>query len=267
MIIFLLLLVAQLSYAAVYQWTDAQGRKHYSDKPQRQATEFQLAKSYRYYVVKKVYDGDTVQLTDGRKIRLLSINTPEIEHQNQIEQAGGELAKKWLTKALIGKKVHLEFDQEKRDKYHRYLAHIFTEQDMHINYELVRLGFASVNIFPPSLKYVPELVTAEREAEANKLGIWGYSEYKVKSAHEVTKKNKKGWQRIAGTVSAIKVTAKSVYLKLTDTFAVRIKKEHLRYFEDVQSLKGRKIEVRGWVNRYKKGYIMLLKHPSALREL
>jgi hypothetical protein len=71
----------------------------------------------------------------------------------------------------------------------------------------------------------------------------------------------------AGTVSAIKVTAKSVYLKLTDTFAVRIKKEHLRYFEDVQSLKGRKIEVRGWVNRYKKGYIMLLKHPSALREL
>jgi hypothetical protein len=48
---------------------------------------------------------------------------------------------------------------------------------MHINYELVRLGFASVNIFPPSLKYVPELVTAEREAEANKLGIWGYSEY------------------------------------------------------------------------------------------
>lgn len=90
----ILLLVAQLSYAAVYQWTDAQGRKHYSDKPQRQATEFQLAKSYSYYVVRKVYDGDTVQLTDGRKIRLLSINTPEIEHQNQIEQVGGELAKK-----------------------------------------------------------------------------------------------------------------------------------------------------------------------------
>jgi hypothetical protein len=42
----------------------------------------------------------------------------------------------------------LEFDQEKRDKYHRYLAHIFTEQDMHINYELVflmRTAKVSVN--------------------------------------------------------------------------------------------------------------------------
>jgi len=262
-----LLLVTQISCAAVYQWTDAQGRKHYSDKPHEQAAELQLAKSYSYYAVKKVYDGDTVQLLDGRKIRLLGINTPEIEHRNQAEQAGGELAKKWLTKALIGTKVRLEFDQEKRDKYQRYLAHIFTEQDLHINRELVRLGFASVNVFPPSLKYVPELVRAEQEAEASKLGIWSYSEYSVKPIQQLTKKNKKGWQRVSGTVSVVKVTAKSVYLKFTDTFEVRIKKEHLHYFEDVQRLKGRKIEVRGWVNRYKKGYMMLVKHPSALREL
>jgi len=264
---FALLLVTQLSCAAVYQWTDAQGRKHYSDKPHERAAVLQLAKSYSYYAVKKVYDGDTVQLRDGRKIRLLGINTPEIEHPNQAEQAGGELAKKWLTKALMGKKIRLEFDQEKRDKYQRYLAHIFTEQDLHINRELVRLGFASVNVFPPNLKYVPELAQAEQDAEASKRGIWSHSEYRVKSAQQLTKKNKKGWQRISGTVSAVKVTSKSVYLKLTDTFDVRIKKEHLRYFDDVHRLKGQKIEVRGWVNRYKKAYMMLVKHPSALREL
>ncbi len=262
-----LLLVTQLSCAAVYQWTDAQGRKHYSDKPHAQAVELQLTKTYSYSVVKKVYDGDTVQLSDGRKIRLLGINTPEIEHSNQAEQEGGELAKKWLTEALIGKKVRLEFDQEKRDKYQRYLAHIFTEQDLHLNRELVRLGFASVNVFPPNLKYVPELVEAEGEAEVSKLGIWAYSEYGVKSVQQLTKKNKQGWQRISGSVATIKVTAKNVYLKFVEDFEVGIKKEHLVYFDNLKALKGKKIEVRGWVNRHKNAYTMWIKHPSALRKL
>ncbi|MDF1582408.1 MAG: thermonuclease family protein [Methyloprofundus sp.] len=262
-----LLLVTQLSCAAVYQWTDAQGRKHYSDKSNERAAELQLAKSYSYYVVKKVYDGDTVQLSDGRKIRLLGINTPEIEHPNQAEQVGGELAKKWLIEALLGKKVRLEFAQEKRDKYQRYLAHIFTEQDVHINCELVRLGFASVNVFPPSLKYVPELIEAEREAEAGKLGIWGYSEYSVKSVQQLTNKNKQGWQRVSGTVATIKVTAKNVYLKFVEDFEVGIKKENLAYFDDLDALKGQEIEVRGWVNRYKNSYMMWIKHSSAMRVL
>ncbi|MCF7972032.1 MAG: thermonuclease family protein, partial [Methylococcaceae bacterium] len=214
-----------------------------------------------------IYDGDTVQLADGRKIRLLGINTPEIEHPNQVEQAGGVAAKEWLTEALKGKKIRLEFDQEQRDKYQRYLAHIFTEQGVHINRELVLFGFASVTVFPPNLKYVPQLVAAEREAEASKLGIWAYSEYSVKSVQQLTKKNKRGWQRVSGTVAAIKVTAKNVYLKFAENFEVGIKKEHLGYFNDLNALKGRKIEVRGWVNRHKNSYMMWIKHSSALREL
>ncbi|MCK5355033.1 MAG: thermonuclease family protein, partial [Methyloprofundus sp.] len=169
-----LLLFTQFLYATeVFQWTDAQGRRHYSDKKRENASIYKLTESFSYYKVKKVYDGDTLLLMDGRKIRLLGINTPEIEHSNQTAQAGGDAARKWLTQQLLGTRIRLEFDQQKRDKYKRHLAHIFTEQDVHINRELVRLGFASTSIFPPNLKYVPEFLVAEQAAEAKHLGIWG----------------------------------------------------------------------------------------------
>ena len=260
-----LLLFTQFIYAVeVYHWTDAQGRSHYSDKKHKDASAYKLSKSDSYYKVKKVYDGDTVLLADGRKIRLLGINTPEIEHSNQAEQAGGDVARKWLMQKLLGTTIRLEFDQEKRDKYKRYLAHIFTKQGVHINHELVRLGFASTNIFPPNLKYVPELLAAQQVAEVKQLGIWGYPEYRIKLTGELNKRNKQGWQRIVGRVTRIKNTRKNSYLKLTNNFDVRVKKKYLQYFEDLEHLIGKKIEVRGWVNKYKNGYSMQVKHPGAI---
>lgn len=267
-ITFVLLAFAQPAYAEeVYQWTDVQGRQHYSDKKQRDATPYKLAKSFSYHKVRKVYDGDTLLLSDGRKIRLLGINTPEVEHSDKAAQAGGDAARKWLTQQLLKKRVRLEFDQEKRDKYKRHLAHIFTEQELHINRELVRLGYASINIFPPNLNYIAELLAAEQEAEVSQLGIWKYPEYQAKLTAELDKHNKRGWQRIEGTVLSVKNTRKSSYLKLNDNFSVRIKKKHLQYFDKPESLIGKNIELRGWVNKYKKGFSMLVKHPSAIKIL
>ncbi len=253
--------------AEVYQWIDAQGHRHYSDKKQANATPLKLTRSFSYHRVKKVYDGDTIRLSDGRKIRLLGINTPEIEHSGQAAQAGGDSATKWLTQQLLGTKVRLEFDHEKRDKYKRHLAHIFTQQDVHINYELVRRGFASTNVFPPNLKYVTQLHAAEQAAEAENIGIWRYPDYQTKLTGELNKSNKQGWQRIVGRIIGIKNTRKSSYLKLSGHFDVRIKKEHHQYFANLSLLKGKKVEVRGWVHKYKNGFSMLLKHPSAIKIL
>ncbi len=74
--------------------------EHYSDIKHPAATELKLTQDYSYYPVQKVYDGDTVLLTDGRKIRLVGINTPEIEHPRQAAQAGGGAALQWLTQQL-----------------------------------------------------------------------------------------------------------------------------------------------------------------------
>ncbi|MBT3812597.1 MAG: DUF4124 domain-containing protein [Gammaproteobacteria bacterium] len=263
-----LMLLSQLSHATdIFKWTGAQGRQHYSDIKHPAATELKLALDYSYYPVQKVYDGDTVLLTDGRKIRLVGINTPEIEHPRQAAQAGGGAALQWLTQQLVNTRVRLEFDQQKKDKYKRHLAHLFTEQGLHLNLELVRLGYASTSIYPPNLKYVTALLAAEQVAEASHLGIWQYAEYTPKLTSELSSANKQGWQRIVGRVTGIKSTAKSRYLKLSDHFDVRIKNEHLQYFDQLQALKGKKIEARGWVNKYKNGFSMLVKHPGAIKVL
>ncbi len=262
----LLCIVTQLSQAAVFHWTDVQGRKHYSDSKQHNATEYSIRRDYSYYAVQKVYDGDTIQLIDGRKIRLLGINTPEVEHSRNEAQVGGDVAKQWLIQQLAGTKVRLEFDQEKQDKYHRYLAHIFTGQGLHINLELVRLGYASLNVFPPNLKYVTELLKTEQTAEALQVGIWKYADYLPKTAIQLTKKNSRGWQRVVGQVESIKYTHKSVYLQLDGQFSIRISKDNLQYFGDLDALKGRQIEARGWVRRYKQGFTMLIRHSSAIKE-
>jgi len=261
----LLLLIMQPCQAGIYFWTDDQGRKHFSDTPQSNASEYQQSKQVSYYKLKAIYDGDTVQLADGRKIRLAGINTPEIARRNSPEQEGGDAAKQWLTQTLSENKVRLEFSEQKRDRYKRYLAHIFTEDGMHINLELVKRGYASVNIFPPNIAYVDALLKASETAEHEKIGIWQYPIYKTKSTSEINQNNKQGWQRIKGKIIGIKHTKKNVYLKMSDNFKLKIKKEFLPYFSPIDALKGKKIEVRGWVNKNKQQYSMQVMHPSALK--
>jgi endonuclease YncB( thermonuclease family) len=260
-----LFLSSQDCYADIYFWTDEQGKKHFSDTEHSGAQTYQEAQHKSLFSIKSIFDGDTVQLKDGRKIRLVGINTPEVAHRNNPAQEGGEAAKKWLTKLLIGKKVRLEFAEQKQDKYKRYLAHLFTEEGLHINLELVRLGFASVNIFPPNIAYVDELVGASDTAEKKKLGIWQYPSYAIKPVHELNLNNKYGWQRIVGKIISIQQTKKSVYLIISNTFKLRIKKQFLHFFTNVGELQGKTVEARGWVNKSRNQMLMQIKHSSVLK--
>lgn len=266
MTILLLLLVFSLTaQAEIFQWTDQYGNKHYSDKSHQGAKTLQISKEYSFYQVKKVYDGDTVLLRNGKKVRFLGINTPEVEGRNKSAQAGGEAAKKWLQNKLKNKKIRLEKDVEKKDKYGRLLAYIFTEDKQNINLELVKRGLATVNIHPPNLKYSNELLAAESNAEKGGLGVWRYSDYAVKSASKIKGSRFKGWQRVTGTVRDIHQSRKYIYLNLTDTFALKIQRSSKAYFPDIDSYLGKVIEGRGWINKNKSRYNMFIRHSSAIK--
>jgi len=253
------------SSAEIYFWQDSSGKKHYSDKPSANAKAYQKSTHKSYFAIKTIYDGDTVQLSDGRKIRLLGINTPEIAHRNNRAEQGGYAAKLWLEKALKNKKVRLELGAERQDKYKRYLGHLFTEEGLHINLELVRLGLASASIYPPNLGYVDVLSKASDTAEQQNLGIWHYADYKAKKASQLNAGNKQGWQRILGRITHIKQTKKNSYLSLSNKMSLRIKRADLALFGDIELLRGKTVEARGWVHRYKDKFTMLLRHPSALK--
>ncbi len=101
----------------IYRHEDAQGRITYSDQPAYTGKQTKIAaKPYRsLYQVKRVYDGDTISLDNGQRVRLLGINTPEVEGRHKNSEPGGIAAKEWLQQQLESGQVYLEFDQAKRD--------------------------------------------------------------------------------------------------------------------------------------------------------
>lgn len=252
--------------ADVYQWQDAKGREHYTDRSYENSKKLPIKPGYSYFKVEKVYDGDTVRLEDGRKIRLLGINTPEVKHRNQATQAGGDIARQWLTEKLKNKKVRLVTDVEQNDKYKRTLGHLITENNEHINLQLVELGLAAVNIYPPNLLYVNELVEAGKRAEQAKRGIWQHEEYAVISVDRLEKSGHSGWIRLAGKVAVIRSSRKFVYLEFNDLFQARIEKKWLDLFPDIERYQGKMLEVRGWLNKNRSQWSMLIRHPSAIKE-
>jgi len=125
------------------------------------------------FMVKKVIDGDTIELENGFIVRYLGINAPE-SGQNFYEEA------KQRNKELVeGKKVKLEYDVQIYDNYQRILAYVFVD-DIFVNLQLVKEGLALVETISPNIKYIDDLLNAQKYAKENGLGIWKKSEIKLK---------------------------------------------------------------------------------------
>ncbi len=248
--VILLCVIPLWANAEVYRWQDANGDSHFSDRAHSNAEKLDIKVSYGFSTVKTVYDGDTLLLDDGRKVRFLGINTPEVQHRNQAADAGGQEAKEWLVNKLKDTRVRLETSAEQTDKYGRTLAHVFTEQNEHLNVQLVEAGLAAVSIFPPNLAYVDELMAAQHNAEQAKRGIWQRSEYAALLVEQLTEDSEhSGWTRVVGKVTELRTTKKMLILKFTDHFSARIEREWQTLFPDVNQYHGKTLEVRGWLNK------------------
>lgn len=265
LLLLLLLWLPSWTSAQIYEWQDKSGGTHFSDRSYPQAKLVDIKPGYGFYRVKTVYDGDTVVLEDGRKIRLLGINTPEVQHRDKMADAGGEDARRWLINKLQNSKIRLLTDAEKKDKYGRTLAHLFTEKKEHINLSLVAAGLAEVSIYPPNLFYADELVKAQSLAEKARLGIWRRPEYAVIPVNRLNAEDHAGWTRLAGKVVNIRSSRKFVYLEFSRQFEARIERKWLSLFPDINGYLGKYIEVRGWLNRNRGRYSMLIRHPSAIK--
>ncbi|MFH1779477.1 MAG: thermonuclease family protein [Candidatus Omnitrophota bacterium] len=125
-----------------------------------------FAKDVNETYVLRVIDGDTVALKGGQRVRYIGIDTPEKGRPYYLE------AKKENERLVLGKKVRLEFDVEKQDKYGRTLAYVYVG-NVFINAELVKNGYAMVYTCPPNVKYAKTFLALQREARKAKRGLWG----------------------------------------------------------------------------------------------
>ena len=122
--------------------------------------------------VVRVIDGDTLVLAGGMKVRVLGIDAPEMERDGQPAEFLAHQAKAVLTELTLNRKVSLEYDRLRYDRYGRLLAYLFLPDHTLVNAELVRLGLARVYFIAPNLRYQEVLLTAQQEAIAANRGIW-----------------------------------------------------------------------------------------------
>jgi micrococcal nuclease len=130
--------------------------------------------------VARVIDGDTIELANGKKVRLLGIDAPE-HGQHYYEEA-----KRELSDLVEGKEVILESDVTNADKSGRLLRYVFLD-DLFVNLELVKLGFANVYVVYPNVKYSSQLLEAEEAAREKGLGIWKKFSLPYSNCIEITK--------------------------------------------------------------------------------
>ncbi|PIV39256.1 MAG: hypothetical protein COS29_03610 [Candidatus Omnitrophica bacterium CG02_land_8_20_14_3_00__42_8] len=223
------------------------------------------------YTVSRVVDGDTVELSNGERVRYIGIDTPEVR-----EKAGSgwvykprpyaEEACAFNRKLVEGKSVRLEFDVQKRDKYKRLLAYVYAGEKM-VNIEMVKEGFAMIYMYPPNVRYSQRFLDAQKEARDNKRGLWVDLEENKISASEA--KNNIGRVRMMESeVIDTHLTEKLLILKFKDNFKVAIYKDNIpsgskdmirspnAYF------KGKKVRVYGLIKEYK-GHPEIMLHDMS----
>jgi len=225
------------------------------------------------FYVSEVIDGDTIQLSNGRHVRYIGIDTPEVR-----EKKGGEWvyqpegyaieAKEFNRKLVEGKKVRLEFDVVRSDKYKRWLAYVFIDDKM-ANEELLRGGYATLYTYPPNVRHVDRFVAAQQEARQGKRGLW--------QVYEAISPEQAGghigeFATVRGLVVSTYQSPKVTFLNFGDNwredFTAVIFTSNLNQFkklgiEPVSYYKDRQVEVVGKIKFYN-GPEIVINHPSQI---
>ncbi len=114
--------------------------------------------------VKEVSDGDSITILTNnnrtKKLRLYGIDTPEKD------QPYGNASKKHLEKLLSSGKV--SYSVHEVDTYGRTVADVYVN-DEHINLKMIKDGYAWHYEY---YKRSSEFKNAQKNAKANKLGLW-----------------------------------------------------------------------------------------------
>jgi micrococcal nuclease len=119
-----------------------------------------------------VLDGDTIVISGGDKVRYAGLNTPESHHPDKLPEYCGQEAFEANRRLVAGKTVRLEFDARRRDNYGRLLAYVYVD-NLFVNAELIRQGYAQVSTYKENQRYHEEFERLQQNAIAARRGLWG----------------------------------------------------------------------------------------------
>ena len=227
-------------------------------------------------VVRSVIDGDTVQLEDGREVRLVGVQAPKLPLGRKGFEAwplAGE-AKRQLEDLILGRAVRLAYGGLRTDRHRRQLAHLYREDDgLWVQGAILASGMGRTYSFPDNRALVAELLEQERAARADRLGIWDNGFYRILD-HRDAAAAVDQFAVVEGRVVEAAVVRGRGFLNFgadfRDDFTVTLAPDTVDLFAsegvEVEHFEDRRIRVRGWV-QWRNGPSISATHPEQIELL
>ncbi len=122
--------------------------------------------------VTSVYDGDTLTLSTGDRVRLKWVNTPELKPPEAYGVEAREAAKAFVS----GKTITLLYGETVRDGYGRLLAGIEVEGKS-LTEHILELGLGHLFVIPPDETDLTAFIAAQERARKARRGLWSTPEF------------------------------------------------------------------------------------------
>jgi micrococcal nuclease len=222
--------------------------------------------------VARVLDGETLALDDGVEVRLIGALSPrpveaaaDVGYWPPEREAIAE-----LMRLVLGHSVELAFGGRRKDRYGRLLAHVFVRSDSErvwVQGHMLRSGHARAYSLPGNAACIDELIAHERFAREARKGLWDHAAYQIRSADSTREllRWRSSFQIVEGRVARVANVRGRVFLNFGDDwredFTAIVRRRLQSPDLDLDTLAGRRVRVRGWIER-RAGPAIDIHHPN-----
>lgn len=233
--------------------------------------------------VTAVLDGDTLELEDGRRVRLAGIEAAKPPRDAGIGADPADWRVWPLAEAATAALGDLALDRRvtlhgpaPADRHGRLLAHLVREDGLWLQSALLVRGLARVHTRPDARAYAAELLAGEEAARNAGRGLWRSRVYAVRDAADADglSRDRDSFQLVDGVVLAVSKGGGEAWLDfgadwrsdVTVHIGRAAMREVTRAGIDPLSYEGRRVRVRGWIT-LRNGPMIEITHPEQIERL
>ena len=201
--------------------------------------------------VVRVYDGDTVRLASGDKVRILGVNTPEMGKENEKKDEPGAIIAKQKLQALLAKsnyKINIYFDSKKVDRYGRLLAYISTSSGIDVSRYMIENGYGVFVAIPPNTMMADCYYRSEKTIRKRNLNNWAIvTNWNI--SDDAISYFKGGFAILRSKIISYSQSKTKLVILLSNGYKVIVGNKMKKYFAELKGMKGKTILIKNWVNQ------------------
>ncbi|MGQ0662273.1 MAG: thermonuclease family protein [Pseudomonadota bacterium] len=225
-------------------------------------------------LVARAIDGETLELADGRRVRLAGIEAPAPPRRQEGRSWPlAEAAHQALAELAVGRQLALFFGARRGDRYDRLLAHLLDHDGKWLQGELLARGLARVRTVPDLAHGAREMLAIEGAARAARRGLWAHPAYRILSPIEAGR-FLDTFQLIEGRVARVEARGGYTYLTFgaegrgafTLEIAAAVKRKFRSAGLDPAAWPGENLRVRGLIG-WRNGPAIEATHAEQIERL